>query len=140
MAPRLLIVISILFTTGIIASAASDSDVDVGADLGANPGRFPPAFDYGIPPGFFGPGNNNPYIGGGAGGGAGGWGAGYGSSPGGAEVPTMVCSDKGPCYGKKLSCPKKCFFSFSRSGNGYAAGGGGGGCSFDCTTKCAATC
>ncbi|XP_040385435.1 shematrin-like protein 2 [Oryza brachyantha] len=125
MAPRLrlLIVLSVLFTAG-IASAA--------------PGRFPPAYGYGyggIPPGLFGPGG-----GGGWGGGYGYGGPGGGYSRGGVEVPTVVCSDKGPCYGKKVACPSKCFWSYSRSGNGYGAGGGGGSCSIDCKTKCTATC
>ncbi|XP_052138468.1 uncharacterized protein LOC127757084 [Oryza glaberrima] len=149
MAPRLLIVVvSVLFTAGIIASAVA------ARDLTADPaGQAPPAYDFGIPAGFFVPGTNNPYNGDPAA-----WAAGYGSAAaaaagsgagagdvggfgnGGAEAPSMVCSDKGPCNGKKLTCPKKCFVSFSRSGNGYAAGGGGGGCSFDCSTKCEATC
>uniref|UniRef100_A0A0E0FEQ9 Uncharacterized protein n=1 Tax=Oryza meridionalis TaxID=40149 RepID=A0A0E0FEQ9_9ORYZ len=94
MAPRLLIVVvSVLFTAGIIASAAA------ARDLTADPaGQVPSAYDFGIPAGFFVPGNNNPYNGDPAA-----WAAG-------------------------------------RSGNGYAAGGGGGGCSFDCSTKCEATC
>ncbi|KAL5206374.1 hypothetical protein ABZP36_034583 [Zizania latifolia] len=114
-------------------------------DLG-DPGRFPPAYGIpGVPPGFFGPG----YTGGagwvGGGGGGGGWGSGYGGpaggyAHGGVEVPTVVCSDKGPCYGKKVACPKKCFWSYSRSGNGYGAGGGGGSCTIDCKAKCTATC
>ncbi|KAF0914511.1 hypothetical protein E2562_028987 [Oryza meyeriana var. granulata] len=122
MAPRLLTIISILFAAG-VASAVRDL---------ADPARFPPAYGYsGIPPGFFGPGNP---------GGAGYGGPGGGYARGGVEVPTVVCSDKGPCYGKKVACPKKCFWSYSRSGNGYGAGGGGGSCSIDCKTKCTATC
>lgn len=79
--------------------------------------------------------------------GAGGWGAGYGGSGGGVgyahggvEAPTVVCQDKGPCYGKKVACPKRCFWSYSRSGSGYGAGGGGGSCTVDCKDKCTATC
>lgn len=80
--------------------------------------------------------------------GAGGWGAGYGGSGGGGgsyahggvEAPTVVCQDKGPCYGKKVACPKRCFWSYSRSGSGYGAGGGGGSCTVDCKDKCTATC
>uniref|UniRef100_J3LRJ8 Uncharacterized protein n=1 Tax=Oryza brachyantha TaxID=4533 RepID=J3LRJ8_ORYBR len=75
----------------------------------------------------------------------GGWGAGYGTpsggySRGGVVVPTVVCSEKGPCYKKKVTCPKKCFSSYSSSGKGYGGGGGGGSCTIDCKTKCAAYC
>ncbi|BAF12803.1 MFS18 protein [Oryza sativa Japonica Group] len=75
----------------------------------------------------------------------GGWGGGYGTpsggySRGGVVVPTVVCSDKGPCYRKKVTCPKKCFSSYSSSGKGYGGGGGGGGCTIDCKTKCTAYC
>uniref|UniRef100_A0A0E0D4G8 Uncharacterized protein n=1 Tax=Oryza meridionalis TaxID=40149 RepID=A0A0E0D4G8_9ORYZ len=75
----------------------------------------------------------------------GGWGGGYGTpsggySRGGVVVPTVVCSEKGPCYRKKVTCPKKCFSSYSSSGKGYGGGGGGGGCTIDCKTKCTAYC
>ncbi|KAF0909963.1 hypothetical protein E2562_001216 [Oryza meyeriana var. granulata] len=75
----------------------------------------------------------------------GGWGGGYGTpsggySRGGVVVPTVVCSEKGPCYKKKVTCPKKCFSSYSSSGKGYGGGGGGGGCTIDCKTKCTAYC
>uniref|UniRef100_A0A0D9Y1S4 Uncharacterized protein n=1 Tax=Leersia perrieri TaxID=77586 RepID=A0A0D9Y1S4_9ORYZ len=120
MSPSRQLLISILFTAT-IATAAAD-----------NPARFPPAYGYGggIPPGFFG---NNP---------GGGWGGGYGygGGGGGVEVPTVVCSEKGPCYGKKVTCPKRCFWSYSSSGNGYGGGGGGGSCYIDCKYKCTATC
>ncbi|KAL5218194.1 hypothetical protein ABZP36_018878 [Zizania latifolia] len=76
---------------------------------------------------------------------SGGWGGGYGGpsggySRGGVVVPTVVCSEKGPCYKKKVTCPKKCFSSYSSSGKGYGGGGGGGGCTIDCKTKCTAYC
>jgi len=68
------------------------------------------------------------------------YGGGGGYAHGGVEVPTVVCQEKGPCYGKKVACPKRCFWSYSRSGNGYGAGGGGGSCTVDCRAKCTATC
>ncbi|KAK3137120.1 hypothetical protein QOZ80_5BG0448180 [Eleusine coracana subsp. coracana] len=124
--------------------------VFAGRDLddGANPFPAAPAagrqggpyYGYGggipgFPPGGF-------FGGAGYGGaGGGGWGAGYGGAGGGGvEVPTVTCQEKGPCYGKKVTCPKKCFWSYSRSGNGYGAGGGGGSCTVDCKYKCAASC
>ncbi|WVZ91482.1 hypothetical protein U9M48_037648 [Paspalum notatum var. saurae] len=105
---------------------------------------------YGAGAGFIPPGASIPIVpaasgGPGAGGGGWGWGAGYGGAGGyahgGVEVPPpVVCQEKGPCYGKKLACPKRCFWSYSRSGNGYGAGGGGGSCTIDCTAKCTASC
>lgn len=102
----------------------------------------------GIPGGFFGPGGgfNIPGFGNGFGNGiGGGYGSGYGGPNGGHNKngivrPTVVCKDKGPCYQKKLTCPAKCFTSFSRSGKGYGGGGGGGGCTIDCKKKCSAYC
>ncbi|KAF9672291.1 hypothetical protein SADUNF_Sadunf11G0026100 [Salix dunnii] len=75
----------------------------------------------------------------------GGYGAGFGgpkggSSKGGVIKPSVVCKEKGPCYKKKLTCPAKCFTSYSRSGKGYGGGGGGGGCTIDCKKKCVAYC
>lgn len=68
-------------------------------------------------------------------------GGGYGG-PGGSlsKDVSLVCQERGPCYNKKLTCPAKCFASFSRSGKGFSAGGGGGGCSMDCKEKCIAYC
>ncbi|GAA0176745.1 hypothetical protein LIER_29589 [Lithospermum erythrorhizon] len=93
--------------------------------------------------GFFGPdgGFNIPGfgpVGGGYGAGFGGPKGGYGK--GGVIRPSMVCKDKGPCYKKKVTCPAKCFSSFSRSGKGYGSGGGGGGCTIDCKKRCVASC
>ncbi|KAJ8761439.1 hypothetical protein K2173_001570 [Erythroxylum novogranatense] len=97
--------------------------------------------------GMFGPGNgfNIPGFGKDWGHLGGGYGVGYGSpsggySRGGVIRPTVVCKEKGPCYNKKLTCPAKCFTSYSRSGKGYGAGGGGGGCTMDCKKKCVAYC
>ncbi|GAB4826893.1 hypothetical protein Ancab_033771 [Ancistrocladus abbreviatus] len=75
----------------------------------------------------------------------GGYGAGYGGPAGGRSRsgivrPSMVCKEKGPCYMKKLTCPSKCFTSYSGSGKGYGSGGGGGGCTMDCKKKCLAYC
>ncbi|XP_018856313.1 putative glycine-rich cell wall structural protein 1 [Juglans regia] len=99
--------------------------------------------------GFFGPGGgfNIPDFGKGWGGNGagGGYGGGYGGpsgghSKGGVIRPTVVCKEKGPCYNKKLTCPAKCFTSYSRSGKGYGGGGGGGGCTIDCKKKCIGYC
>ncbi|RRT71573.1 hypothetical protein B296_00035422 [Ensete ventricosum] len=71
----------------------------------------------------------------------GGWGAGFGGpsggyARGGVVRPSVVCSEKGPCYKKRVTCPDRCFTSFSRSGKGYGGGGGGGGCTIDCEKRC----
>ncbi|CAG7898036.1 unnamed protein product, partial [Brassica rapa] len=94
-----------------------------------------PGFD-GIPG--FGNGFPGTGVGGGYGGGYGGPSGGFGK--GGVVRPTVTCRVKGPCNGKKLRCPAKCFSSFSRSGKGYGGGGGGGGCTMDCKKKCIAYC
>nr|KYP63016.1 hypothetical protein KK1_017578 [Cajanus cajan] len=110
-----------------------------GGDIGGNPGGFfGPGGGFSIPG--FGNGNGfgNGIIGGGYGSGYGG--PSGGSSRGGVIRPTVVCKDRGPCYQKKLTCPAKCFSSFSRSGKGYGAGGGGGGCTIDCKKNCIAYC
>ncbi|XP_028788726.1 glycine-rich cell wall structural protein 2 [Neltuma alba] len=104
--------------------------------------------NYGGAGGYYGPGAGFiPGFGKGFGDGivGGGYGAGYGgpnggSSRGGVIRPTVVCKEKGPCYQKKVTCPAKCFSSFSRSGKGYGSGGGGGGCTIDCKNKCTAYC
>ncbi|XP_057764529.1 glycine-rich cell wall structural protein [Salvia miltiorrhiza] len=96
--------------------------------------------------GFMGPGSGFGIPGiPGYGGGYGGYGGGYGGPTGGRSThgvvrPTVVCSDKGPCYKKKLTCPAKCFSSYGGSGKGYGYGGGGGGCTIDCKKKCTAFC
>uniref|UniRef100_A0A0A9BTH3 Uncharacterized protein n=1 Tax=Arundo donax TaxID=35708 RepID=A0A0A9BTH3_ARUDO len=89
-------------------------------------------------PGMGGFGNGIPGMGGGWGGGYGGPAGGY--SRGGVVAPTVVCSDKGPCYRKRVTCPKKCFSSYSGAGKGYGGGGGGGSCTIDCKVKCTAYC
>jgi hypothetical protein len=94
-----------------------------------------PAFNI---PGMGGIGNGIPGLGGGWGGGSGGPAGGY--SRGGVVVSSVVCSQKGPCYGKRVTCPRKCFGSYSGAGKGYGGGGGGGGCTFDCKVKCTAYC
>lgn len=104
--------------------------------------------DQGSAGGFFGPGGgfNIPGFGNGFGNGiGGGYGSGYGGpngghSKGGVVRTSVVCKDRGPCYQKKVTCPAKCFYSFSRSGKGYGGGGGGGGCTIDCKKKCIAYC
>ncbi|KAK8642140.1 hypothetical protein V6N13_011497 [Hibiscus sabdariffa] len=60
-----------------------------------------------------------------------------GASPG--DVNSIVCTEKGPCFNKKLTCPANCFGQVSKSGKGFSASAGGGGCSMDCKT-CTATC
>ncbi|XP_078178207.1 uncharacterized protein LOC144572489 [Carex rostrata] len=104
---------------------------------------FDPAGGFSIP-GF---GNGNPFGNGpfNVPGFAGGWGGGSsgsngGHASGGVVVPSVVCSDKGPCYKKRVTCPKKCFSSYSRSGKNYGAGGGGGGCTIDCKKRCIGYC
>lgn len=103
-------------------------------------GSFPGGGGYGFP------GNLPPAFRGIIGsGGSGGWGGGYGgpsggSGSGGVVRPVVTCKIKGPCYGKKLRCPAKCFTSWSRSGKGYGVGGGGGGCNMDCKKKCTTSC
>jgi hypothetical protein len=104
-----------------------------GAAGGGVGGVIPTIPGFGSIPGF-----NVPGMGGGWGGGYGGPDGGY--SRGGVVPSTTVCSEKGPCYKKKLTCPKKCFASYSGSGKGYGGGGGGGGCTVDCKTKCIAYC
>ena len=96
-----------------------------------------PGFGGGIP-GMSGFGNGIPGM-------AGGWGGGYGGpaggyARGGVVAPTVTCTDKGPCYRKKVTCPKKCFSSYSGAGKGYGGGGGGGSCTVDCKVKCTAYC
>ncbi|CAN4079010.1 unnamed protein product [Withania somnifera] len=85
--------------------------------------------------GFFGPGGgfNIPGLGGG-----GVYGGGFGK--GGVVSASVVCKEKGPCLGKKLRCPAKCYQSFSSAGKGYGFGGGSGGCTMDCKKKCVAYC
>ncbi|KAL1289270.1 uncharacterized protein [Arachis hypogaea] len=109
----------------------------------AKSGGDDPNYGGGIGP-FFGPGGgfSIPGFGNGFGNGiGGGYGGGYGGpsggySRGGVVRPTVVCKDKGPCFQKKITCPAKCFTSYSRSGKGY----GGGGCTIDCKKKCIAYC
>ncbi|WVZ61726.1 hypothetical protein U9M48_011555 [Paspalum notatum var. saurae] len=103
-----------------------------------NPNPDPNAFFAGMP--FFGgagPGGAAP------GGGffGGGWGeGGLGYRRGAVVPPSTVCAQDGPCRGKRLTCPARCFRTFSYRGKNGGGGGGGGGCSFDCTSRCAATC
>lgn len=111
--------------------AGGDNGGDTGGGGGGMGGFFGPGGGFGIPG--FGKG-----FGGGYGGGFGGPNGGY--NKGGIVRTTQVCKEKGPCYNKKLTCPAKCFTSYSRSGKGYGGGGGGGGCTIDCKKKCTAYC
>lgn len=92
--------------------------------------------------GIFGPGGgfNIPGLGGGGvyGGGFGGPKGGFGKS--GVIRSNVVCKEKGPCLGKKLICPAKCYKSYSSAGKGYGFGGAAGGCTMDCKKKCVAYC
>lgn len=101
----------------------------MGGFFGSGSGFGIPGFDKGW---------GNGIIGGGYGAGFGGPKGGY--SKGGVIRPTVVCKEKGPCYKKQLTCPAKCFTSYSRSGKGYGGGGGGGGCTVDCKKNCIAYC
>ncbi|KAL5579341.1 hypothetical protein UlMin_011783 [Ulmus minor] len=149
----LLLTLSISFTF----SARPESPGSVSAELKHSKPKGTPSSQNnkgggnknGGPGGFFGPGGgfDIPGLGSGFGNGiiGGGYGSGYGGPNGGRNKngvvrPTVVCKDKGPCYNKKLTCPAKCFTSYSRSGKGYGGGGGGGGCNMDCKKKCVAYC
>ncbi|TXG47320.1 hypothetical protein EZV62_026614 [Acer yangbiense] len=99
-------------------------------------GYFAPGSGFDIPG--LGNGVGNGIVGGGYGSGFGGPNGGH--SKGGVVRPTVVCKEKGPCYMMKLTCPAKCFTSYSNSGKGYGGGGGGGGCTMDCKKKCIAYC
>eukprot|EP00252_Welwitschia_mirabilis_P017298 TRINITY_DN38347_c0_g1_i1.p1 TRINITY_DN38347_c0_g1~~TRINITY_DN38347_c0_g1_i1.p1 ORF type:complete len:155 (-),score=9.81 TRINITY_DN38347_c0_g1_i1:260-724(-) len=55
-------------------------------------------------------------------------------------APSFVCTDRGPCYNKRLTCPSRCFKYSGRVGSHGGGGGGGGGCSFDCKHSCRAFC
>ena len=121
-----------------VAAANGNPPVDpnnkgFGSGTGPGNGFFGPGGGFGVPN--FGNGWEN--YGGGYGAGYGGPSGGY--AKGGTTRPTVVCKEKGPCYKKKLTCPAKCFTSYSRSGKNYGAGGGGGGCTIDCK-KCTAYC
>ncbi|EOA32115.1 hypothetical protein CARUB_v10015365mg [Capsella rubella] len=54
--------------------------------------------------------------------------------------PTQTCPAQGPCNGKKLTCPEECYKSTNVNKDGFKSTSRSGGCSFDCTTKCAASC
>ncbi|CAL9194406.1 unnamed protein product [Musa hybrid cultivar] len=140
---------SLLFSLLFLAAAARfcfaardlDAELAKGKGHGGGGGGGAGIPGFGADPGgFFGPGGgfNVPGFGGG-------WGAGFGGpsgghARGGVVRPSVVCSDKGPCYKKRVTCPAKCFSSFSRSGKGYGGGGGGGGCTIDCKKRCVAYC
>ncbi|CAN8325512.1 unnamed protein product [Cochlearia groenlandica] len=134
MLTKSILLASLLLT--IFVSATQSSPHKSGNNDGSGFGRVPGSGFAGIPG--FGNGFPGNGFGGGYGGGYGGPSGGFGK--GGVVRPTVVCKDKGPCNGKKLRCPAKCFTSFSRSGKGYGGGGGGGGCTMDCKKKCVAYC
>lgn len=54
--------------------------------------------------------------------------------------PTRTCTMKGPCQGKKLTCPAECYKSSNVNKEGYRSSSKSGGCTFDCTKKCIASC
>ncbi|CAH8392587.1 unnamed protein product [Eruca vesicaria subsp. sativa] len=56
------------------------------------------------------------------------------------DFSVQTCSMQGPCKGKKLKCPETCYKSTNVNKEGYKSTSRSGGCSFDCTTTCAATC
>ncbi|KAH7673609.1 hypothetical protein IHE45_08G018500 [Dioscorea alata] len=95
-------------------------------------------FDFGNIPDFSGNGWGNYGGGGGYGSGYGGPGGGY--SHHGIVKPSVVCTERGPCYKKRVTCPAKCFTSYSHSGKNGGGGGGGGGCSIDCKKHCVGYC
>lgn len=115
----------------ISAAIATRPDPSSQGGEGGGGGYFGPGSGFNIP-GF------GPITGGGYGGGYGG--SGGGGSTRGVIRPVVTCTEKGPCYKKKLQCPAKCFTSYGGSGKGYGYGGGGGGCTMDCKKKCVAYC
>lgn len=130
MKSALLLLLFSLFLIPATISVATRPHRSGGDDTGIG-GFLPPGAGFNIP-------GLGPVIGGG-------YGSGYGSPKGGHSKsgvirPTVVCKVKGPCLGKKLRCPAKCFSSYGRSGKGYGYGGGGGGCTMDCQKKCIAYC
>ncbi|PKA65965.1 hypothetical protein AXF42_Ash010374 [Apostasia shenzhenica] len=123
-----------LFLAALLAAASVLPCTHAARDPNPNPsGDF-----FGNIPGLGGSGNGWGDFGGGYGGGYGGPSGGY--ARGGVIRPSVVCSDRGPCYKKRLTCPARCFTSYSRAGKGYGGGGGGGGCTIDCKKKCVAYC
>ncbi|KAJ4770903.1 Glycine-rich protein [Rhynchospora pubera] len=135
----LLATTSLCFATSRTTTKTQNPNTNPNPSQSSNPGTSIPGFDGFNIPGF---GNGNPFNQPGF---AGGWGGGYGGpggghSYGGVVVPSVVCSDKGPCYKKRVTCPKKCFSSYSHSGKNYGSGGGGGGCTIDCKKRCTAYC
>ncbi|KAJ6791489.1 cold shock protein-1 precursor [Iris pallida] len=137
-----LLLASLLCALILSSTSARDIDAELNESKKSNNGVGNPG--YGSDPGsYFGPGGGFGVpgwgnAGGGYGSGAGGSGGGY--SRNGVVPPSVVCSEKGPCYKKKLTCPAKCFTSYSRSGRNGGGGGGGGGCTMDCKKKCVAYC
>lgn len=154
MKPITTILFAILFVTAAVSLAARPgSDGSFSPELKHSKGKGDKGGGNGNDGGmggFFGPGGgfNIPGLGKGWGGGngvGGGYGVGVGGpnggyAKGGVTRPTVVCNEKGPCYNKKLTCPAKCFTSYSHAGKGYGSGGGGGGCTMDCKKKCIAYC
>ncbi|KAG0467190.1 hypothetical protein HPP92_018181 [Vanilla planifolia] len=141
-APLVLLLAALLAAGLAITSTSASRNPDAGG--GGIPGDFFGTGGQFNMPGFPGNGNGWGNPGDGYGSGGGGYGAGYGGpsggyTRGGVVRPSLVCSERGLCYKKKLTCPAKCFTSYSRAGKGYGGGGGGGGCSFDCK-KCVAYC
>ncbi|XP_072989148.1 uncharacterized protein [Typha latifolia] len=139
----LLLLYFLLSSATLLSSAARDVQAELKSKhIGRGHGGGSGVPGFGPDPGGFfggGPGFNIPGFGGG------GWGAGFGGPGGGyakgGVVPTsVVCNEKGPCYKKRVTCPAKCFTSYSRSGKNYGAGGGGGGCTIDCKKKCVGYC
>ncbi|XP_010941946.1 uncharacterized protein [Elaeis guineensis] len=137
--PTTLLLLLLLAAAAAFSTAARDLDAEI-------TGRGVPGYG-GDPRGFFKPPGGGRFDIPGFGGWSnygGGYGYGSGGPTGGSGwhgvvQPSVVCSEKGPCYKKKLTCPAKCFTSYSHSGKGYGGGGGGGGCTIDCK-KCVAYC
>ncbi|CAA6656667.1 unnamed protein product [Spirodela intermedia] len=76
----------------------------------------------------------------GAGWGGGAFGGAGAGGFGGMMRPSVICSERGPCFRKRVTCPAKCFSSYSRHGKNFGGGGGGGGCTIDCKKRCTAYC
>ncbi|PNX72786.1 hypothetical protein L195_g047390 [Trifolium pratense] len=127
-------------TSSTKSSPSADNKNNDGGGVGGGGNDYGGSFGFGPGGGFSIPGfdNNIGGFGGGYGGGFGGPNGGH--STNGVIRPTVVCKDRGPCFQKKVTCPARCFTSYSRSGKGYGGGGGGGGCTIDCKKKCTAYC
>ncbi|KAJ0963352.1 hypothetical protein J5N97_028474 [Dioscorea zingiberensis] len=134
---KIISILSLLLLYFLLATSTRELTADPGKSTSKNHNKGDGAnFGFGNIPGFNGDGWGN--IGGGYGAGYGGSGGGY--SRHGVIKPSVVCTERGPCYNKRVTCPAKCFTSYSHSGKNGGGGGGGGGCTIDCKKHCIGYC